>query len=230
MKLRLIDTVFILIGLAVGIILSLQIRSQPIGNRSFPLDQLEVQKSLLSTFSLEQTDLKKELESVENKLTEARAIVERRSSRQTLRQLDSLKKLTQLNAATGSGIRITLSDNPSVSRLDFSAINENFVQATDLRDLVNALYLKDAKAISINGKRVSPLMPIQPVFDSILVGNFQISSPFMVEAVGNSDALKEVAISLQSKKIHVYLERLEKMEIESIQTPRSVKYLSIISK
>lgn len=228
MKIRLISTVFILIGIAVGVILSLQIRSQPIGNKSFPLDQLEVQKALLSTFSLEQADLKKKLESIESKLTEAKAIVERRSSRQTLRQLDTLKKLTQLSTATGPGIRITLSDNPSVSRLDFSAINENFVQATDLRDLINALYLKDAVAISINGKRISPLMPIQPVFDSILVGNLQISSPFTIEAVGNPDSLKEVVLGLQGKKIHVYLERLEKMEIEPIQIPRSVKYLSII--
>ena len=74
-----------------------------------------------------------------------------------------------------------------MNRGDFSAADENFVQAAYLRDLVNALFLKDASAVSVNGKRALPLTPIQSAFDTILIQNVQVYSPFTIEAVGSSE-------------------------------------------
>lgn len=227
MKNRFVNLFFISIGVAIGIILSLQIRAQPVGTSSSPEKQLAIQKSLLNSFSTEQEELKKKLLSAEEKLAAAKEIMEKRSSRETQETLTRLKRLAGFDAVSGEGIRITLSDNPSVSRVDFSALNENFVQASDLRDLVNALFLQDARAITVNEKRILPFISIQPVFDSILVGNFQIGSPFVVSAVGNPDALQEAVKVLHKRKIQIFVDPQPAITIAPSDNPRSIKFLSL---
>lgn len=226
MKFRFINLLFIFIGIAVGIILALQIRAEPIGGVSSPWTQLETQKSLLATFSLEQDELNTRLTEIEKKLTEANRIIENRSSRETQKTLSRLKELTGFNSIDGMGVRITLEDNANVSRLNFSSGSEYFVQASDLRDLVNALFLQNAKAIAINGKRVMPLTPIQPVFDSMLIGNFQIGSPFVITAIGNTTALKEAVKSIQQRKIQIFVDTSVELKIDPLDSIRPLKYLS----
>lgn len=218
---------FVFVGVAIGVIISLQIRARPISSASSPVHQIEIQKSLLSTFVIEQDDLKKKLDSVKTKLDESKKILEQRSSRQTRKTLERLKSLTSFDRVTEEGIRMTLSDNPAVTRISFSAINENFVQASDLRDIANLLFLMDAKAIAINGKRITPLTPIQAIFDSILVGNFRIASPFIITAIGYPQSLIRAADHFTSRKIHMFVEPVEEITIEPAEFIRSLKFASI---
>lgn len=227
MKINLVNLFFVIIGIAIGIILSLQIRAQPVGTSSSPVKQLAIQKSLLNTFAIQQEGLKKNLSEIEQKLSDAKHIIEKRTSREIQETLARLKYLTGFDNVSGGGMRITLSDNPSVSRVDFSAVNENFVQASDLRDLVNALFLQDAKAIAINGKRILPLTPIQPVFDSILVGNFQIASPFTISVIGNPDSLSEAMKNIQKRKIQVFIDSPITLTVDSADSPRLLKFISL---
>lgn len=229
MKYKSIPAIFILIGVLIGIILTLQVRAQPVKIGSFPLDQYEVQKSLLNNFSSEQGQLKKRLAETEIKLKEARKVYERGKSRQTLNLLNDLRSQGGFGTVEGEGIRITLNDNTNVTRVDFFSTNEFFVQASDLRDLVNILFLKDARGISINGKRVMPLTPIQSVFDSIFIGNFQITSPFTIEAAGNPGALEEGVYSLGRKKIQISVNRLPSVSISPGDDSRTIKFLSLLN-
>jgi len=229
MRPRFIGIIFILIGISIGIIISLQLRANPLMVGSSAQAELDIQKSLLSSFSAEQEDLKTQLSAVNEKLSNVKETIKNRSSSATIRKIDHLKALTQLKNMKGEGVRITLSDNPTVSRANFSAINENFIQASDLRDLVNALYLKNATAISINQKRISPLTPIQPVFDSILLGNFQVSPPFVIEAIGIPEALISAASNLQQRQIHMYLEKINSLEIAAAEGQKTIKYASLLN-
>lgn len=229
MRTRLISSLFIIIGTAIGIILSLQIRAQPIKLGSFPLEQLETQKQLLTTFSTEQDELKRRLDAVESKLKDAQEIIAQRSSKATLRQLEDLRNKTAFNSITGQGIKITLKDNASVNRLDFSTVKEAFVQATDVRDLTNALFLKGAKAIAVNGKRIGPLTPIQSVFDSILVGNIQINSPFVVEAIGTLDELIDGVNTIRSRKIQIHIDSPIYLKLDPIDATRTIKFMTLES-
>lgn len=226
MRIRYINATFVIIGLVVGIIISFQIRVRPVSIGSFPLDQYEAQKSVLAAFSTEQDSLKKSLSNIEAKLNEQKQIIEKNSSRGTQDALARLKLKSGFDKVSGEGISITLSDNPSVFRTDFSSINEGFVQATDLRDLVNGLFLQDARAIAINGVRVLPLTPIQPVFDSILVGNLQVGSPFIVTAIGNTVSLEEAVKHIEQRKIQIYIESPASLEILPAESSREFKYLS----
>lgn len=228
MKIRFIDLFFIIIGISVGVILSLQIRSKPVRFGSSQIDQMEVQKDLLETFSLEQDELRKELDAIQIKLSEAKDIIEKRSSKQTLKTINHLKELTGLTSVSESGIRITITDNPSVTRINFSSLSEDFIQTTDLRDLVNTLFLKDAKAISINGKRVMPLTPLTSVFDTILIDNIQITPPFVIEAIGNEEELQSALQYLNKKrKIQIFVDTVPDLTINPLQTMRPVKFLSL---
>ena len=144
-------------------------------------------------------------------------------------ELKRLEHLTGLDEIKGIGVRITLSDNSSVNRVDFSSLNEYFVQATDLRDLVNALFLKDATAVAINGKRILPLTTIQAVFDSILVGNIQISSPFVVEAVGTPAGLQDALQQIQERKIQIFVDPNVNLTIPPLEMAnvRAAQYMSL---
>lgn len=227
MRNNLVHLIFVIIGIFVGVIFALQIQADPPRADSFPLSQLNIQKSMLVSFSSEQEMLKRQLDEVKEKIAEAKKTIEQRSSKKTIKTLEHLKSLTGLDKISGSGVSITLNDNFNVSRLDFSSINENFVQAADIRDLVNSLFLKDAKAISINGKRVLPLTPIQPVFDSILVGNIQMTSPFIFEAAGNEEELKLAVGVLKKRKIQVFVDPKDSLNIGPSETARSVKFISL---
>lgn len=229
MNTRFVSSIFIVIGIAVGIILALQIRAKPITGTSSPVSQLEIQKSLLSTFSAEQDQLKKKLATIESKLKESQNIMEQRSSRETQKTLAHLKNLIGFDSVSGNGIRITLNDNAAVSRTNFSSLNENFVQATDIRDLINALFLQDAKAIAINGKRVLPLTLIQPVFDSMLVGNFQIVSPFIVTAIGNPESLKESLKYIKKRQLQIFVDSPVSLDINPLDSLSPVQFLSLIN-
>lgn len=229
MGIKSINIAFIFIGVSIGIILSLQIRANPVKNISSPIEQLELQKSLFSAFLDKQNELKKALNSAEAKLKETQDAIAKRTSKKNTLYLARLKERIGLNEIKGEGVRIVLSDNSSVARLNFSAINEYFVQAVDLRDLVNALFVKDAHAIAINSKRIIPLMPIQPVFDSILVDNFQTVSPFTVEAIGNSEALKEAVYEIAKKrKIQIFIENPAYIRLPAVDGLRSPKIMSLL--
>lgn len=217
---------FIIIGVAVGIILSLQIRANPVGYGSYPFGRLEAQKEILRAFSVEQEELKNKLDNLQIDMDKANAIIESRSSRSLLTELNRLKTLTGYSEAAGAGVRITLADNAQAVRSDFTAANENFVQATDLRDLVNALFLKDASAIAINGKRITSLTLIQPVFDSVFIGNFQTLSPFIVEAIGEPEALKEAVQAVKRKRIRVFTDEISTLRVPALEEVKTFDYLA----
>ncbi|MBI4994396.1 DUF881 domain-containing protein [Candidatus Peregrinibacteria bacterium] len=226
MRPNLINIVFIFIGIAVGVILSLQIRANPVSRESSPINQLEIQKSLLASFSLEQQDLKQKLTAAETKIAEAQKVIEKRSPPKVLKLLEYLRNLTGFNSVKAAGIRIILNDNPIVNRIDFSAADENFVQSTDLRDLVNLLFLKDAQAISINGKRVTPFTAIQSVFDSILIANYQASPPFIIEAAGNKEALADAVSQFKKRMgIKIFVDEEVSLDIKPLETIPSLQFL-----
>lgn len=227
MRFRLLDIVFIAIGVAIGIIFSLQIRAHPVKSGGTPFEQLEMKRSLLASFAHEQENLKKQSAAAEEKIKEAQAIIERRSSKETKEVRARLKQIDGFQTEEGAGVRITLNDNPAVARADFSSINENFVQAADLRDIVNALFLKDAVAVSINDKRVTPLTPIQSAFDSVIIGNFQIIPPFVIEAVGLPEALQEAAAFLKKPKIQIFIDRAPRLNIPPLESSRSFQFASL---
>lgn len=78
---------------------------------------------------------------------------------------------------TGTGIVVTVTDADS---------SAGEVQDTDLRSLVNALWIAGAKAVSVNGQRLSTRSSLRNSGSVIRVNGVSLSSPYVVTAVGPS--------------------------------------------
>ncbi|RHA40723.1 DUF881 domain-containing protein [Cellulomonas rhizosphaerae] len=87
-------------------------------------------------------------------------------------------------AADGPGLRVVLtdakSDNPDAEDPD------NRVQDIDLQVLVNGLWEAGAEAIAINGQRLTSMTAIRSAGSAVLVDLVALSSPYTVEAIGDS--------------------------------------------
>lgn len=230
MRIHFLPFLFLLVGSIIGVILTLQIRAKPVSRDFSPVGRIENQTALLSTFRQEQDDLQKKLDILRDKRKAAQVIIDQRSSPENRRRIEHLKERASLAPVQGSGLSITLNDSNLVTRIDFSSYNENFVQSSNLRDLVNLLFLKNATAISVNGRRITPLTSIQSLFDTILVGNFRAIPPFVVEAIGNIEELSEsVNMFRKGKKIEIFSDTTVGIEISPLESDRITKYLFLVA-
>lgn len=226
MKIRLVDGVFIGIGVVIGTILVLQIQSSPVSFGSSTPEQIELRRDLFHDYRLEQEVLGKQLEALDSKQKELETIIEQRTSKDTRDKLQQLRSLTGFADEKGSGIVITLNDSATASRADYSVTSDNFVQSADLRDAVNALFLQEAKAVSVNGERVTPLTSIRSAFDSIFIGNIQVTAPFIIRAIGNQGALEGARDAIRQNGIRVFIDRKNQIEIAASKLKPDVEYIT----
>lgn len=100
----------------------------------------------------------------------------------TLTRAQRMRLGTGYAAVRGPGLRITIEDAPS-------GIPQEAVQARDLALLVNALWGAGAEAIAINNRRLTPLTAVRNSSLAINVGAQSITPPYVVEAIGDPEAL-----------------------------------------
>lgn len=97
--------------------------------------------------------------------------------RTVLGELNDLGAQAGSAPVTGTGIVVTVTDAVSAS---------GEVQDSDLRALVNALWIAGAKAVSVNGQRLSTRSSLRNSGTVIRVNGVSLSSPYVVSAVGPS--------------------------------------------
>ena len=83
-------------------------------------------------------------------------------------------------AVSGSGLRITVDDQPQGDP-------DGRVRATDLRLLVNGLWQAGAEAIAVNGRRLTSLSAIVNSDIAIQVNKGPLSPPYVVQAIGGTN-------------------------------------------
>jgi len=139
----------------------------------------------------EEANLK--LEDIENKIDEYNSEIQSNNNITSLLQeeLEEVERYVGYTDVSGEGIIVTLSDT------DISQI-----EAADLIELVQALKLAGAEAISINDERIVATTDISDVnYQYIFINTAnkninRISSPYIVKAIGNKKYL-ESAISVK---------------------------------
>jgi uncharacterized protein YlxW (UPF0749 family) len=92
--------------------------------------------------------------------------------------LQTLRISTGFLPVRGSGLRVTVADDP-----DGSA--DGRVRASDLRLLVNGLWQAGAEAIAINGRRLSNISAIVNSNISVQVNRSPLTPPYVVSAIGD---------------------------------------------
>ncbi len=123
------------------------------------------------------------LEELERRLADARGLRD-----QFIARVDTLRMEAGLVPVQGPGLRVTISDN---SQPPQNATNPGnyIVHDYDLRVIVNALWAGGAEAIAINGERLTVISAIRCVGTTVLVNSKRVTSPFVIEAIGESERL-----------------------------------------
>ena len=99
---------------------------------------------------------------------------------QRVRRLGSA---TGERSVTGPGLRITVDDRPGARTQRQVVLDE------DLQRLVNGLWVAGAEAVAINGQRLTGLSAVRGAGEAITVNFRSLRRPYVVEAIGDPDAL-----------------------------------------
>jgi uncharacterized protein YlxW (UPF0749 family) len=99
--------------------------------------------------------------------------------------LDAARSAAGLIALEGSGVVLQLADStdpvaPGTNLSDY------LVSATDVRTLIQELWLAGAEAISVNGERITAGSAILDIGGSLLVNSAYLAQPYQVSAIGPS--------------------------------------------
>jgi len=104
---------------------------------------------------------------------------------ETRARRDALAARTGAVAVRGPGLRLTIEDGPD------DTVRGARVVDTDLRLVANSLWASGAEAQGINGHRLTTRTPIRNAGDAVTVDYRSLTAPYLVEAIGDPDALAE---------------------------------------
>lgn len=184
-KLTSIRFLFIILGIAAGLLFMAQLRTIPdrITNPATPVLSLRETRDLLYA---EQTDISSEavrLRSQNNQLQSQ--IKSKNLNSSNLDLLETQKMIAGLTKVAGEGLKIEFNDSNTAE-----ASEETIVHAADLRDIINLLWSSGAEAVSINDQRIVFTTDVDCVVNTILINNTKISSPFVIKSIGNNDRFR----------------------------------------
>jgi len=122
----------------------------------------------------ENADLRLQLFKIERANNDSAAVMS-----ESFKNLNNLKIIAGLTTVVGPGVKVRVLDRNN-------SINEN-----DLVDIITELRVGGAEAISINGIRIVTQTGVTKKGQRIFVGDYQISAPYEISAIGNPDVLQE---------------------------------------
>lgn len=176
------------------------------------ISQKERNKELVN----ELAELEEKIRTYEKKYSSDEAQYE-----QNIQDAEQLRLLLGLSAGVGKGIKITLQDsdyNPQSTNP-----NEYIVHESHIFKVLNELKIAGAEALSINGQRLKANSYISCNGPVITIDGQQYPAPFIIEAIGNQDALISsleltggVFDQLLNEQVVVTIERKDFVEMASI--------------
>ncbi|MBD3329941.1 DUF881 domain-containing protein [Candidatus Peregrinibacteria bacterium] len=178
-----------LLGVALGGMIIFQFNTDIAYTSNFPTDELEAREELIKSFLDEQSYLQSRIVSLRTQIDEAQEEIEDQSETGNLALLKSLEKSIGLSEQTGQGLEIVLDDSHFADRGSDELTPKDVVQASDLRDIINALDAAHAEAVSVNDQRIIATSAISSVGSNILVNNAHIAPPFVIKAVGDPEIM-----------------------------------------
>jgi uncharacterized protein YlxW (UPF0749 family) len=114
---------------------------------------------------------------------------------QLQRQVDRLQGPAGLEAVSGPGLTVVLSDAPK-SEIDRAggdsgvSVDELVVHQQDIQAVVNALWAGGAEAMTIQGQRVVSTTGVKCVGNTVVLHGVPYSPPYRISAIGDPTALQ----------------------------------------
>jgi uncharacterized protein YlxW (UPF0749 family) len=186
-----VNALFIVTGIAIGLLITTQFRSA-IPSSTYIYDELRAQNELISSYITDQGLLKTRITALREEIDIAQENTRSQiESNNNLETLKALKHEIGLETVKGAGLEIYLDDGLFVDRKNADTLSQSLINASDLRDIVNALRTAKPLGISINDQRVISTSPITSVGNTILVNNYHLLPPFNIKVVGDPDVIKQ---------------------------------------
>lgn len=149
------------------------------------------------------------------------------------KDLDNANILAGAVAVKGQGITVTLDDTAEIERITLDAgvydSNVYVIHDTDIISVINELAAAGAEAFSVNGQRIISTTAIRCVGPLIQINGVNLSAPFTISAIGDSDTLAGalklrggIISSIKAARIDVTIEKKELMTIPAYD--KVIKY------
>lgn len=188
----------------------------------------------LSNWNEKYNELNEKYEEVVAKIEEYKN--EKESDEKTAQLLED--ELEQLNEAIGKtdvegeGIVIQIIDKGG-SQLSEDVQVES-ITSKDLLTIINELFAAGAEAVSLNGHRIISMSAVYEIGTEFLkVNGDKISSPYVINAIGNSDYLKSAVSGkgggvdeLKELGHETSVDTSKKIKIEKYEKDISTKYIN----
>ena len=164
-----------LVGVLLGALIVVQLRSQEAGNGLDTLTTTEL-TVLVGNLNTRNDQLRVEIATTQAELSALQASDARgdTSVGQLQSDLARVRAWTGLDPVVGPGVRITVTGG---------------LDAGSVRDLLNELRNAGAEAIAVDGVRVVPNSIVDGPVGGLLVGSVHLGDPFEVSAIGNPNSL-----------------------------------------
>ena len=104
-------------------------------------------------------------------------------------QLARAEARAGLTAVQGPGVQMTFSD--ATGTCSTGRVEDCRIQDVDLQLATNVLWGLGAEAIAINGERIIATTAIRSAGSSVLINYRVLTSPYVIEAIGDGEALRE---------------------------------------
>ncbi len=223
---------FFIIAVLVGLITTLQIRSNFTYNGIVTIPKLIQMQKDIDNLKSETKQLKDSTAELSNKLVEYEASLANTGTIYGKMNSELLytKDIAGLQAVEGPGVVITLSDGlekiTNQMFLDWIVVHDN-----DVLEIVNALKAAGAEAISINGERIMSTSSIRCGGPTILIDEKRHAIPFVIRAIGDPRKLEAIANSTNSyfdflryRGVMAQIHKVENMTIRGYNGKRKLMY------
>ncbi len=217
MRLKPYHFAFALVGLVLGILLSIQFKAVSEANKSPQVQQVEYLTQMSDQLKSEHD---KKLELATDMRAELDKLVEESELGSIRDDLESVRIEAGLVEITGPGVQVTLNDSNTVAKPGEN-LNLYVLHDEDILKVLNELRAAGAEALAINNERVLSTSEIRCAGPTILINkNQRLTPPFVISAIGNQDnmisALKMrggVVESLEFWGIQVHIKKVSEIRI-----------------
>ncbi len=206
-----------LIGIALGFLLVVQLRSQAAVARTLAAQDDTSVALLINDLNQANNQLQQQSEALTQQEAQLRQALASggADARSIQKELTTLEEVNGVIPVHGAGLTVRVQG----SMMDF-----------ELQDLLNNLRNAGAEAFDLNGYRIISSTPIITKGNNLLISGHTVSAPLVLNAIGDPEHLgpaADLAVSSLQTRVQVDVQRKTDLAITEVITPRPMIYAQL---
>lgn len=227
MKLKEYQWGIVLVGLVLGLMLTMQYRSSNTLSETPPVARVQTLVNEIEQKREERDQLQQKVNSLREQLDKKATV----QSDTTRVELEALRIIAGSKAVGGPGVEVSLKDS-TVAPPAGQDPNLYVLHDEDVLRVINELKAAGAEAIALNGVRLIATSEIRCIGPTILTNkNKRLPAPFTITAIGNPETLENslymkggVVEQLKIWGIQVQVRKKNYLEVPAYTGPTTFEY------